>query len=100
MFNDFITLVAKTYEKDARGVQRKTEVLKENIPALVRSAGSQEYFEGGRNGLNPQYQFTIRTLDYAGEETVIYEEKRYAIYRTYRKDADFIELHVQKESGA
>ena len=100
MLNDFITLVAKTYEKDTKGVSRSTESLNENVPALVKSAGSQEYFEGGRNGLNPQFEFTIRTIDYAGEETAIYEGKRYAIYRTYRKSPDFIELHVQKESGA
>ena len=73
MLNDFITLVAKTYEKDTKGVSRSTESLNENVPALVKSAGSQEYFEGGRNGLNPQFEFTIRTIDYAGEETAIYE---------------------------
>lgn len=100
MLNDFINLVSYTSEKDARGVSRRTENITENIPADVKSAGSQEWFEGGRNGLNPQFTFTIRRIDYAQQEVAEYEGKRYAIYRTYRRGDDFIELHVQKEMGA
>ena len=98
MKNDLITLVAKTHTKDAKGVTRSTDSLKEGIPCEVKSAGSAEWFEGGRNGLNPTYTFIIRRIEYSGEDTVIYEGVRHSVYRTYIKGDD-IELHVQKEKG-
>ena len=98
MKNDFLTLVEKTYTKDNNGVNRPTEALKINIPCQVKSAGASEWFEGGRNGLNPSYTFIIRKIEYSGEETVIYNGDRHYVYRTYER-GDVVELHVQKEKG-
>ena len=99
MKNDVISLIGKTYEKDAKGVMRATDTLKENIPCEVKSAGASEWFEGGRSGLNPTYKFIIHRIEYAQEETVIYEGERHKVYRTYIRGDD-IELHAQKEKGA
>lgn len=99
MKNDFIDLVKKTHEKDEYGVQKKREIIIEDIPCEVRSASASEWFEGGRNGLNPEFTFLINVMDYDGEETVKYNGKRYAVYRTFITGDD-IELHVQKEKGA
>ncbi len=98
MKNDFLTLVSKTYTQDENGVQRASETLKENIPCQVKSAGASEWFEGGRNGLNPSYTFIIRKIEYDEEETVIYNGHRHKVYRTYENN-DVIELHAQKEKG-
>lgn len=100
MKNELIQLVSKTTSKDEYGVTKKTrETISDVIYAEVKSAGASEWFEGGRNGLNPQYAFIIRKIDYNGQLTVIYEDVRYAVYRTYIK-GNQIELHTQREMGA
>jgi len=99
MKNDVIGLVRRTYTQDAYGVMRDTETIVDNIPCKVSSATASEWFEGGRNGLNPDYTFLINKLEYNGELTVIYNTVRYAVYRTYER-GDHIELHSQKEKGA
>lgn len=99
MKNEVISLVSKTYTKDKRGVMRATETVKDNILCEVKSARASEWFEGGRNDINPTYTFVIRKIEYEGEETVIYQGERHTVYRTYI-DGDRIELHVQKEKGA
>lgn len=99
MRNEVINLVSKITQKDKYGVGRTAETITGPIFAEVKSAGASEWFEGGRNGLNPQYAFIIRKIDYCGQMTVIYSGIRYAVYRTYVK-GDQIELHTQKEMGA
>lgn len=99
MKNDFIDIVKREYAQDDYGVTRKTETVVADIPCQVTSATASEWFEGGRMGLNPDYTFVIKRLDYDGEETVIYNGIRYAVYRTYIRGDD-IELHTQKEKGA
>lgn len=99
MKNDFLSLVTKTFTKDEYGVSTPTEVIIPDIPCEVKSATAAEWFEGGRQGLNPDKTFIIRQLEYNYQETVIYDSIRYAVYRTYLKGDD-IELHCQREKGA
>lgn len=96
--DDVLILIAQTYTKDARGVMRPTEVQR---PVFCKktSATQREFFEGGRNGLNPEYAFTVFHGDYEDERVCEYNGQRYAIYRTYRRDSDYIELYVQREGG-
>lgn len=98
MKNDVITLVGKTFAKDKYGVMRETAHTC-NVMAEIKSAGASEWFEGGRMGLNPQYTFVIRRIEYHKEEAVIFENVKYSVYRTYI-NGDRIELHVQEEKGA
>lgn len=65
----------------------------------VSSVTGSEWFEGGRNGLNPQYRFTMFAPDYEGEEVLEYNGERYAIYRTYVGQNETIELYTEKKKG-
>ena len=94
---DIITLISVTQRQDEYGVWRMQETSKE-VFCVVRSVSRSEFFEGGRNGLNPAYQFTVFGDDYDEEETVEYHSKRYGIYRTYR-DGDDIELYAERKGG-
>lgn len=94
-----ITLISKTYSKDENGVMRSVESTR-TVFCDVKSASASEWFEGGRNGLNPAYTMTMFAPDYNGEEVLAYNGARYAIYRTYKGRNDTLELHVQKEVGA
>ena len=66
---------------------------------FVSSVIRAEFFDAGRNGLNPEYVFTMFFGDYNGERIVEYNGKRYAVYRTYHARTDIIELYVQREGG-
>lgn len=93
-----IKLVVDTWERDAYGVNQKTETLRQ-IYANVQSATRAEFFEGGRNGLNPEYVMTVFFADYQGEKVLEYNGARYTIYRTYQRRNDELELYVERREG-
>ena len=96
--SDVITLIATTQTQDAYGVWRKTETRKD-VFCNVQSVTQSEFFEGGRNGLNPEYRMSMFYGDYDGETIVEYNGKRYAVYRTYRQRTDILELYVERKGG-
>ena len=93
-----IYLVAETYQEDEYGVL-KPVTTNRLVYANVREATRAEWFEGGRNGLNPAYQFTMFGPDYQGEQIVQYRGQQYAVYRTYTARTDVIELHCERRKG-
>lgn len=97
--SDVITLVSASYTQDANGVRRKTETTS-TAYVNVSSVTASEFFEGGQNGLKPEYRFTMFAYDYDGQETVIYNSTRYSVYRTYLGKNDTIELYVEKDGGS
>ncbi len=108
--DDVIILISDSYTTDAYGVRRKTETQRQ-VFAKVRSVTRAEFFEGGRNGLNPQYRFDVFKGDYDGETVIEYSGKRYGVYRVYQpetaegryvsrtEDTDYIELYVERKGG-
>ena len=94
-----IKLLTMTKEKDNRGAWHKSYTPLE-VFARVRTVTRSEFFDGGRNGLNPEYQFTVFQGDYDGQAVIEYEGKNYAVYRTYIiPGTDYIELYCQREGG-
>ena len=93
-----LTLISVTKTQDANGVWQKTET-RRDVYCQANSVTRSEFFEGGRNGLNPELQFTMFAYDYDGEETVEYEGKAYGIYRTYLGKGDTIELYAERKGG-
>lgn len=96
--SDVVTLVGYTYTKDEYGVQRSTQTERE-VFCSVESVTRAEFFEGGRNGLNPEYKLTMFFADYNGEDTVIYNGTAYGVYRTFRAKTDELELYVERKGG-
>ena len=95
-----LTLLTSTVTKDAYGV-RVESFTGTDVFCKVESVTRAEFFGGGRNGLNPQYVFTVFYGDYSGQRTCKYDGQSYAIYRTYKPDnTDYIELYAQIEGGA
>lgn len=98
--DDVLTLVAATTTRDAAGVPSQTETT-HDIFCQVDSITRAEFFAAGRNGLDPQWKFTVFHGDYAGELTVVYGGKRYGVYRTYRvPGTDYMEIYVERKAGA
>ena len=65
----------------------------------VDSITRAEFFDGGRNGLNPEFKFTMFFGDYNGESVVEYADNTYSVYRTYLRRTDIIELYVERKGG-
>lgn len=93
-----ITLIGETKEQDDYGVWQMTET-RRDVFAQVDSVTRDEFFEGGRNGLNPEFRFTMFYGDYEDERTVEYDGKVYGIYRTYHARTDVIELYAERKGG-
>ena len=96
--SDVITLIAATKKQDDYGVWRQTET-RRDVFAQVDSVTRSEFFEGGRNGLNPEFRFTMFFADYDDERIVEFRGKRYSVYRTYIGRNDTLELYVERKGG-
>ena len=91
-------LITTTFTADAYGVQWPTET-KRKIYCDVSNVSASEWFEGGRNGLNPELRITTFSADYNGEKVVEYNGSRFTIYRTYKARNDTIELYCERREG-
>lgn len=98
MTEDVIKLISVTTAQNNYGVWVKTET-QTQVFCRVSSVTQAEFFEAGRNGLNPEYRFIVFDGDYNGQETVIYNGKRYGVYRTYH-DGDWVELYTERKGGS
>lgn len=90
-------LIKVTKTKNAYGVLESNETSR-TVFCGVSSIGAKEFFDAGRNGLNPELRFKVPSADYEGEQIVSYNGKRYRVYRTY-EDRDQIELYTQRRGG-
>lgn len=93
-----IKLIGTTYAQDSTGVWRETPT-ERTVMCQVNSVTRSEFFDGGRNGLNPEFVFTMFQGDYDGESIVEYAGKTYSVYRTYLRRTDTIELYVERKGG-
>lgn len=96
--SDVAYLVSKDWEPNQYGVMDELTTEK-MVFVQVDSVTSSEWFEGGRNGLNPEYRFTMFRFDYSGEEEIKYNGKYYRIYRSYFAKDDMIELYAERRKG-
>lgn len=96
--DNVIRLLSPIEAKDEYGVTRQTYESRE-VFCRVDSVTRAEFFEGGRNGLNPSFRMTMFHGDYDGESLLEYQGKSYSVYRTYQTDSDYIELYVERKGG-
>lgn len=94
-----LTLYTVTRTQNSKGAWVKTQVPRD-VFCQVESVTRSEFYNGGRSGLNPEYQFTVFQGDYNGEEVCKYNGNDYAIYRTYIvPGTDYIELYAERKGG-
>lgn len=96
--SDVIKLIGTTQTQDKYGVWRETPSFRE-VMCQVDSITRSEFFDAGRNGLNPEFKFTLFFGDYDDESMVEYKGKTYAVYRTYYRRTDKVELYVERKGG-
>ena len=96
--SDIICLLTPTSLKTPQGVT-VTTYEERVVFCRVRSISRSEFYDAGRNGLNPDFEFIVFAGDYNGERLARYKGNTYAIYRTYYGKNDNLELYVQREGG-
>ena len=97
--SEVITLLGETQTQNEFGVWVPERTSKD-VFCQVDSVTRAEFFEGGRNGLNPEFRFTVFFGDYEGEREVIYKGNPYSVYRTYHARTDELELYVERKGGS
>lgn len=94
-----LTLYGITRTQNSKGAWVNTRVPRD-VFCQVESVTRSEFYNGGRSGLNPEYQFTVFQGDYEGEQVCRYNGSDYAIYRTYIvPGTDYIELYAERKGG-
>lgn len=96
--SNVLTLVAVTYTTDSIGQKIPHESTR-NVFCNVASISQAEWYSGGQAGLKPEYKATVFAPDYNDEGIAILDGKRYAIYRTYRKADETLELYLERKVG-
>ena len=96
--DNVVELVGVEYSTDAIG-QRVASETRREVFATVQSVTASEFFAGGQNGLRPDKRFTVFSPDYEGEEQLIFNGRRYSIYRTYERPDEQTELYCELKTG-
>lgn len=96
--SDIINLISETRAKNSFGIWETTRTARQ-VFCRVDSVSASEFFDGGRNGLNPEYRMTMFFADYNGEQIIEYNGATYSVYRTYKAKTDIIELYVERRGG-
>lgn len=91
-----ITLVKHT--KTANGADIiETEKDRYDLMATEKSVGMRETYQALSVGLKPEKVFIISDyLDYEDQKILIFEEEKYEIIRTYKKDDNQLEITVTR----
>lgn len=93
-----IKLLATQKSQNDYGVWEETQTSRD-VFCQVESVTRAEFFEGGRNGLNPEFRMLMFSGDYNGERLLMYNGNTYSIYRTFIAKNDIIELYVERKGG-
>lgn len=92
-------LIQETYIQDSLG-QRIPSESKSEILVSTGDINRSEWFNAGRNGLNPEIMLMTAAVNYSGEKIIEYGNVRYGIYRIYhKKESDEIELYLHLKGG-
>ncbi len=104
---DELTLVSVTEPEpriNENGFPNEATEEKRTVFCNVKSTGYNEYFKSQQTGKVVEKKCDVHKVDYAGEDTVELEGKRYYVLKTYELDEDTIELALtdlrNKEKGA
>ena len=91
-------LVSETETVDAYGITRTTRDARKCY-AELESVSAAEWFEGSRNGLNPEVRLLMPVQDYHGEKLAEVNGLQLTIYRTYLNRAGMMELYCEPKKG-
>ncbi|MBS5886295.1 phage head closure protein [Clostridium tertium] len=93
-----IYLVSMIYEENNIGSYSPKEE-KRKVLSSISSVKQSEFYQAQISGLKPEIVFKIRSFEYKGEESVIYNNKKYDVIRTYNTLEGIIEIVCTEKIG-
>ena len=93
-----ISLISKSYTLDEIGVPKPTET-KKSVYAYKSSINQSEFYQSGLQGLQPYACYTVRLMEYNGEDEIEDGNKQLTVYRTYNRTDGRVELYTVKRKG-
>jgi hypothetical protein len=98
--DDVLVLIGADIQTNDLLEQVEGDGTRSEVFGRVESVTRAEWFEGGREGMNPALVFITPAVNYSGEPEAELQGVRYRIYRTYRKrDTDEVELYLEEKVG-
>lgn len=98
-FINAIYLITNTYKENTLSDQGTVEEIQRKILASLSSVRQSEFYQAQVSGIKPEMVFEIRNFEYKGEDTILYNNKKYKIIRTYNKQDGIIELVCSEKIG-
>lgn len=94
-----IFLISENMAQDRYGAW-DSETVTRRAFCRVSSIDDTEFYEAGRQGLNPAVRVTVFHADYHGETKCRFESNDYSIYRTKKiPNSDYIDLYLERRGG-
>lgn len=94
-WSEVINLISIVDGADEDGFPTQIEVPGADIFASKLPVKSSEFYQASQAGYLISATFKIRSIDYEGEDLLMYEGQTFRIVRTYDK-GEFIELSSEK----
>lgn len=94
-WSDVIQLVSEGEGVDEDGFPAVIEVVGGEVFASKLPVKSSEFYQASQAGYLIAATFKLRSIDYQGEEALVFEGEPYRIVRTYDK-GEFVELSCEK----
>jgi hypothetical protein len=95
-WSDVIYLFGITEGTDSDGFSSPVEGEPKLVFANKKSVRSQEYYLAKQSGIELSYMFDVRSVDYEGEEKLVFDNNEFIIERVYEK-GEFTELICKRK---
>ena len=92
-------LISTTTTKDAAGQSIPGEPKISSCIGTLDSVYQNEFYQADQAGIRPQGVIKMNIAEYGGQKILSVDGQKYTIYRTYERDADWIELYYGERVG-
>lgn len=93
--SEIILLTSLGFEVDEKGFE--IEVFENtHILANEKSVRGNEFYEAQRKGIKLAEMFIVKPYEYDNQEYLLFEDKKYKVERTYKKNTEELELICSK----
>jgi len=96
--DDVCSLVSKTYVEDELGQEEAVEVHRQIFCSKL-SILRQEFAAAGQLGLRPQMMIVVDSDEYDKEDSLVYENIKYLVYKDFMRTDGYTELYCGVKVG-
>ena len=95
-FSEQIGLVTRHTMKDAEGYEVESTTEIHFVYGNCQSVTQTEFFSAGQQGIDAKCKFTVYASEYGGQDEIMYHNRYFNVYRTYKVKEDLMELYASE----